>query len=360
MSARARRGDDGTAPGRNGRGGAKDGTSRRGARGAGARSSTRRPTIHDVARAAGVSIGTVSRVLNDRGGVRPATREKVLAAIERLGYRPDRAARELSVRRPVTIGLSTAYGHRRLIPFFVLFLEHLLEELSTSGLRVRDVPTGADGMPVEPADAYILLGAHADDPRVAELQRRRVPFVLVGHAEGVRSVAADDVAGGRLAGEHLLALGHRQVVHVTGDERSQSFADRLAGLRQALAAAGAPAPQVLTCDDPSSLGAYRALRRHLEAGERSFTAVFAATDEMAVGCVAALGDGGLEVPRDVSVVGFDDMPEIGESLTTVRQDIREVARVAVELLHEGLRGARAREVRVPVRLVERGTTAERR
>jgi len=346
------------APGRGDRASA---ASRRAARGGGRKNGTpRRPTIHDVARRAGVSIGTVSRVLNVRGGVRPATRAKVIAAIEHLGYRPDRAARELSVRRPVTIGLSTAYGHRRLIPFFVLFLEHLIEELATSGLRLRDVPTGSDGLPTEQADAFILLGAHEDDPRLAALERQGVPFVLVGHKEGVRSVAADDVAGGRLAGEHLTALGHRDVVYVAGDERSQSFADRLEGLRQALGAAGAPPPRVLTCTDPSALGAYRAMRAYLERGERGFTAVFAGTDEIAVGCIAALEDAGLAVPGDVSVVGFDDMPEIGESLTTVRQDIAEVARVAVELLHEGLRGASVRDVRVPVRLVERGTTAERR
>src|SRR5690606_11833467 len=357
---RAKRGDDVVAS-RRGPSEAAGGA-RRTVRGQGGRRGPagRRPTIHDVARDAGVSIGTVSRVVNERGGVRQVTRERVLASIARLGYRPDRAARELSVRRPVTIGLSTAYGHRRLIPFFVLFLEHLLDELATSGLRLRDVPAGEDGLPTEPADAYILLGAHADDPRLAALERQGVPFVLVGHREGVRSVAADDVAGGRVAGEHLTGLGHRDVVHVTGDERSQIFADRLAGLRQALAAAGAPPPTVLTCEDPSALGAYRALRAHLEGEGAGFSAVLAAPDEMAVGCVAALGDAGRAGPRDVSVVGFDDMPEVGESLTPVRQDIAEVARVAVELLHEGLRGASVRDVRVPVRLVARGTTAERR
>ncbi|HZJ10924.1 MAG TPA: LacI family DNA-binding transcriptional regulator, partial [Trueperaceae bacterium] len=118
-----------------------------------------RPTIHGVAEAAGVSIGTVSRVLNDRAGVRPATRTRVNAAIALLGYDPDRAARELSNRRPVTVGLSTAFGHRRLIPFFVLFLEHLMDQLATSGLRLKDVPTGSDGLPAQDADAYILLGA---------------------------------------------------------------------------------------------------------------------------------------------------------------------------------------------------------
>lgn len=315
-------------------------------------------TIHDVAAAAGVSIGTVSRVLNHRSGVSPATREMVRAAVARLGYQPDRAARELSNRRPVTVGLSTAYGHRRLIPFFMLFLEHLMDELATSGLRLRDVPTGRDGLPAEPADAYMLFGAHPDDPRVSDLQSRGVPFVLIGHQDGVRSVAADDVAGGRRAAEHLLRLGHTRALHVTGELGSQAMADRAAGFLAAYAEAGAPEPRVLECDDLSALGAYRAVARDL--ADSAYTAVFAATDELANGAIAALADAGLRVPSDVSVVGFDDMPEVGEDLTTVRQDIAAIARTAVELLHEALNGAPVRGVRVPVSLVVRGTTAERR
>lgn len=322
------------------------------------------PTIHDVASAAGVSIGTVSRVLNHRGGVSPMTRTRVRAAVASLGYQPDRAARELSNRRPVTVGLSTAFGHRRLIPYFMLFLEHLMDELASSGLRLRDVPTGLDGLPAEPMDAYILFGAHADDPRIADLQRRDVPFVLVGHRDGVRSVAADDVAGGELAAEHLLRLDHSRALHVTGDLQSQAMGDRAAGFEAAYARAGASRPRVLECDGLSALGAYRAMTRELAQDphddRRSYSAIFAATDELATGVTAALTDAGLRVPADVSVVGFDDMPEIGEGLTTVRQDIAAIARTAVELLHEALNGAPVRGVRVPVSLMVRGTTAERR
>src|SRR5690606_7484859 len=223
-------------------------------------------------------------------------------------YQPDRAARELSNRRPVTVGLSTAYGNRRLIPFFMLFLEHLMDELATSGLRLRDVPTGRDGLPAEPADAYILFGAHADDPRIADLQSRGVPFVLIGHQDGVRSVAADDVAGGKRAAEHLLRLGHTEALHVTGDLGSQAMADRAAGFLAVYVQARATEPRILQCDDLSALGAYRAVTRSLTSS--AYTAVFAATDEMANGVIAALTDAGYRVPSDVSVIGFDDMPEI--------------------------------------------------
>ena len=319
-----------------------------------------RPTIRDVARHAAVSVGTVSRALNDRAGVHPDTRRRVRDAVAALGYAPDEAARELAIRRPITVGMSVAHGHRRLTPFFVLFLEHLLDGLASSGLRVRDVPTGPDGLPTEETDAVVLLGAHPDDPRIAHLQALGRPFVLVGHRDGVRSVAADDVAGGRLAAEHLLRLGHRSLLHVTGDPHGQAFADRHRGFREALAAAGdadRTAP-VLICDDLTTLGAYRALRAYL-AEAPAPTAIFAATDELAVGCLAAAADLGLRVPHDLSVVGFDDLPEIGAELTTVRQDIGALARVTIDLLLEGLRGDPVRAVRLPVHLLARGTTAER-
>jgi LacI family transcriptional regulator len=318
-----------------------------------------RATIRDVAALADVSIGTVSRTLNGRSGVHPDTRKKVLAAVEALGFDPDPSARELSNRRPLRVGLSVAYGNRRLIPFFVLFLEHLTSGLASDGYRVHDVPTGSDGLPAEDADAFVLLGAHPDDPRIPHLEARGLPFVLIGHRAGCRSVAADDETGGRLAAEHLLRLGHRELLHVTGDLHQQVFADRARGFAAALRDAGVEAPRPLLCDELSALGAYRALRRHLEAGARP-TALFAATDEMAWGCRVAAHDLGLSVPLDLSLVGFDDMPEIGETLTTVRQDIGALAQSTVELLHEALTGTPARSVRLPVQLIVRGTTAERR
>src|SRR5690606_20409178 len=176
-----------------------------------------------------------------------------------------------------------------------------------------------------------------------ELKAHNVPFVLVGRRHGVRSVAADDVAGGRLAAEHLLRLGHSQVLHVTGEPHSQAMGDRAAGFIHAYERAGAPRPTICYCDDLSALGAYRAVAQHLDTQPDAHhdahpgaphTAIFAATDEMANGVISALTDAGLRVPADVSVIGFDDMPEIGEGLTTIRQDIADIARTAVELLHE--------------------------
>jgi LacI family transcriptional regulator len=318
-----------------------------------------RITIQDVAAAAGVSTGTVSRVLNERPGVKPGTRERVLQTIASLDYRPDHAARALS-RQPLRVGLSVSPGTRRLTPFFMLFLEHLISELQQDGFQLEEVPARPDGLPQWLSDGMILHGAHDDDPRLEFLQRQGVPFVLIGRSEGVRWVRPDDHDGGLQATRHLLNLGHRQIVYLGGLMSHQAFHDRYQGYQAAFSQAGLnPERSWLLDGDFTTLGAYRALRRAHAEGLR-FSAIFAASDEMALGAIAALEDLGLNVPLDDYVVGFDDLPEIGSTLTTVRQEIGRIASTAVTLLREGLRGAPVRHLTIPVQLVARGTTARRR
>ncbi len=317
-----------------------------------------RPTIQDVAQAAGVSTGTVSRVLNGRPGVKAATQAAVLAVVSRLEYHPDTAARQLSGSRAQRIGFHVPASSGRFLPFYTLFTEHLVDGFQGQGYRLEDLPSRSDGLPSRLADGVVLFGVHDDDPRIPFLEAQGVPFVLEGHAEGQRWVRADDYSGGRQATEHLLRLGHTDILHLSGDPSGQAAFDRLRGYRDALAERGIPALEPLD-GTFSALGAYRALRRAIADGVR-FSAVFAASDEMAQGAIAALEDNGLSVPKDVSVVGFDDLPEFGEGLTTVRQDIGRVAGTAVTLLNEGLRDEPVRHQVIPVQLVVRGTTARRR
>lgn len=318
-----------------------------------------RVTIQDVAEQAGVSTATISRVMNDRPGVSESTREHVISTISRLRYRPDHAARALS-RQPLRVGLSMNHGARRFKPFIMVFLEQLIGQLQDEGYRLDEVPVGSDGLPVSLSDAMILHGAHDDDPRLHHLRRAGVPFVLVGHADGVRWVAPDDYDGGLQATRHLVRLGHRRIIHLGGLVDQQAFQDRYSGYRDALAEIGVtPERSWLLDGEFNTLSAYRVMRRALEEG-LSATAVFAASDEMAMGAIAALEDHGLSVPADVSVVGFDDLPEVGAALTTVRQDIALITSTAVSLLREGLDGAPVRSVKLPVQLVVRGTTARRR
>jgi LacI family transcriptional regulator len=330
------------------------------AAGPGKSNASTRSTIADVAQAARVSTGTVSRVLNDRPGVRPETRRAVLAAIDSLDYRPDAAARTLSIRRAARIGLNMAPGSRRLTPFFMLMLESLIGELSADGYLLQEVANRSDGLPEHLTDAFVLFGAHDDDARLPYLNEREIPFVLLGHADNVRWVMPDDYDGGLQATSHLIRLGHRRILHLSGLVNNQAFGDRYGGHCQALRDAGLPIePELLADGDFSMLGGYRAVRSAIERG-LDFTAVFAASDEMAVGAIAAIEDAGLRVPFDISVVGFDDLPEIGETLTTVRQDIPRLAAIAVELLKGAIAGRESAHAVVPVRLVTRGTTARRR
>lgn len=318
-----------------------------------------RVTIQDVAKAAGVSTGTVSRVLNKRAGVKAKTHQAVLDAIEILNYQPDQAARELSFRQTTRIGLHI-HGIRRLTPFYMLFLEHLVKELGADGYRLEEIPSRSDNLPEYLSDGMILFGAHADDPRVKHLQKHEIPFVLIGHQAGVRSVSPDDFAGGYQATQHLLRLGHEAILHVTGAMQGQGEYDRYQGYKAALLEAGLePKRQLQRDGEFSSLGAYRSVRKACEEG-LAFTAIFAASDEMAVGSIAALEDVGLRVPADISVVGFDDLPEIGKHLTTIHQDISLIAQTAVHLLKEGLRGEAIRHETIPIKLIARGTTARKR
>lgn len=317
-----------------------------------------RPTIQDVAQAAGVSTGTVSRVLNGRPGVKAATKAAVLQVVARLEYRPDSAARQLSGGRAKRIGFHVAAGSGRFSPFYMLFMEGLICGFQGEGYRLEDLPSRPDGLPAGLGNGMVLFGVHDDDARIPYLKARGVPFVLEGHALGERWVRADDYGGARQATEHLLRLGHTRILHLTGDPVGQAAFDRARGYRDALTAQDVPALEPVD-GRFSTLEAYRAVRRVLAAGE-DFTAIFAASDEMARGAIAALEDAGLNVPRDISVVGFDDLPEIGEGLTTVRQDIGVVAATAVTLLKEGLEGQPVRHQVIPVQLVVRGTTARRR
>ncbi|WP_243028916.1 LacI family DNA-binding transcriptional regulator [Thermus albus] len=318
----------------------------------------RKLTIKELARLANVSVGTVSRALNDRPGVRAETRARILELARAHNFVPNLAAREL-VGQSTLVGLLVPPGVPRYTPYFSLLLEALGEELWRLGLRVAEVPGDSRGLPLGQARGYILLGAHDHDPRLEALRQQGVPFVLIGVQEGVFWVAPDDVGGAYQATRHLLELGHRAIAHVTGYLHHQAGRERLQGYRKALGEAGIPFRPDLVLDGKfQALAAYRAVRQAWERGVR-FTAVFAASDEMAQGAWAALEDLGLGVPAQVSVVGFDDLPEVGEGLTTVHQDIPILAREAVALLKEAMEGKEPYGKRLPVWLVPRGSTARR-
>jgi DNA-binding LacI/PurR family transcriptional regulator len=327
----------------------------------------RQPVMADVARLAGVSQKTVSRVINEGPNVRDAVRTRVLAAVAELGYRPNAAARALVTQQTRVLGVampgSTDYG-----PTAALFgIETAAWELGYSvvvasapaaaedfALAVRRlVDQGIDGLVLN--DPYVDHGLSADD-------LRRVPTINVGEelTTGLRcpAVTVDQESGAQQAVEHLLALGHRTVHHLAGPASQGSALRRAAGWRQALERAGAPVTEPMAGDWSSRSGYELGL---VLARDPEVTAVFSANDQMAIGAMRALVESGRDVPGDVSVVGFDDTPDAAYQvipLTTVRQDFAAVSHRAVTALVAAVEGGPAPDgtYRFPVELMIRASS----
>lgn len=331
---------------------------------------TRPPGMHDVARAAGVSHQTVSRVLNDHPSVRPETRERVQAAIAELGYRRNPIARALVTRQTHTIGVlapaSTLFGPASL----VIAVEQAARShgwyVSLASLSDFDPPSVASAIEHflgQQVDGLVVVAPVPSAVEACSAAALGVPTVMVATdaepSAGFDVVAIDQEEGARLAVRHLLGLGHRTVAHLAGPADWLDAAARSRGWRAELDAAGAAVPAVLTGDWSPESG-YRVGLDLAASGEMP-TAVFAANDLMAIGVIRALVEAGFSVPAQVSVVGFDDIDATGfllPPLTTVRQDLVTLGRLGVERLLARIDGAEpSAPVRQPPELVVRASTA---
>lgn len=311
-------------------------------------------TLDQLAMNLGLSKSTVSRALNGKGRMAEETRERIRDAARASGYQPDTTAQELRRRSGHSIGISLTEGGSS--PYFTLFWRALTQVAGERGTRFIDMRAPLDSY-VRLPDAVIVHNTDHSAERLAELARRHVPAVMLGHQPDAAFVVPDDIGGGRAATEHLLGLGHRRIVYVGMVTLQQSDVDRRAGYRAAMAEAGLALDPAYELDGAFSvLGAYRAVRRAVEGGLQ-FSAVFCASDEMAVGAIGALEDLGLEVPRQVSVVGFDGLPDLPYELTTVVQNIEQIALEAIQLAEALISGGTPRAIVVPVALRIGATTA---
>ncbi|MGW1780323.1 LacI family DNA-binding transcriptional regulator [Streptomyces sp. NPDC002143] len=334
------------------------------------RAQLRPPTMADVARLAGVSHQTVSRVLGDHPNVRDETRSRVLHAIEEMGYRRNSSARALATRRTRTLGVvasdTTLYG-----PASTLFaLEeaaraegYLVSTVSLRELTMEKVSEALNHLSEGGVEGVVAIAPQRSAVEALAELRHPFPVVIVGSGPGVDvpGVSVDQHLGARLATGHLLAAGHRTVWHLAGPEDWQEAADRAAGWRATLEAAGVEPPMLLR-GDWSPLSGYRAGQELAGWVGRGLTAVFVANDQMALGVLRALREAGVRTPQDVAVVGFDDIPEsefFAPPLTTVRQDFATVGRRGIALLLELIEGrppATANRLAIEPQLVVRASS----
>jgi DNA-binding LacI/PurR family transcriptional regulator len=328
-------------------------------------SSDLRPNIRQVATLAGVSHTTVSRVLNDHASIAPATRERVLEAIRQLDYTPNSAARALATRRTNRLGVIvdsvTEFGpgsSLRAIEDAAHDRGYTVSAIAVSAERTVTAHDALSDLMAIGIDALCLITPRLSSVDLLREAANGIPTLVVKAEpdDHFFTVSVDQGMGAALAAQHLIGLGHRELLHLAGPLDWLDARSREHEWHNQLALAGITARDSVVGDWTSDSG--YAFGRTVDP---DFTAVFAGNDQMALGLIHALHERGIRVPEDVSVVGFDDMPEARHflpPLTTIRQDFRALGRLSVERVLAELEG-----VDVPPRallqpeLVVRASTA---
>lgn len=326
----------------------------------------RRPSIRDVARLAGVSYQTVSRVLNDHPSIRPETRARIEQVMAELNYTPSRAARALVTSRSRTIGVLSAssamYGPAASIAAIEQAARargYWVSTANIDGTDAASIPDGLAHLMAQGIEGLVVIAPQVRVFRALAAQAIDIPYVTLqsGEVGGTRRLIVDQAAGARQATRHLIELGHRWIYHVTGPNDWIEAESRMRGFLEEMSANDLPTTAPILGDWTAEFG-YYAGRELLRV--RDFTAVFASNDQMALGLMHAVRDAGLDVPRDVSIVGFDDIPEAAHfwpPLTTVRQDFTDIGERCLELLLGPADGVpSAGTVEIVPQLVVRGST----
>lgn len=316
-----------------------------------------RPTANDVAKAAGVSRSAVSFAFNSPEKLSVATRDRILAAAQELNYVPNTmAARMLKAGQTQSLGVLLPQNLARIMenPYYARFLTGVGQVCDEQGYTLLLTPPLRDSMlkaiPYTAVDGFIVCGLEHDRGEVAELQRRGIPFVLVDSSprEDIPSVDVDDEAGAYEVMRHVLDLGHRRIALLSIDpgpelaERGYrgTLAHRMAGIEKALDSAGMRMGDISLIEVPvTRMDGFRATKTMM--ADNPPTAIVAMSDILAFGALDALHDLNITVPADVTVTGYDDLPEsswMRPRLTTVRQAITTKGRMAADLLFSAIRG----------------------
>jgi len=336
--------------------------------------SVKRPTIKDVARQSGFSLSTVSLAINERGYVSPETRSRILKVVEELSYHPTRSARGLASKTSGNIGFILTEDHFSAAePFYTKIF--LGTEFEARSRHYYILLTTVSDQYVSGTTPRFLLERNVDgvivagkvDPKfIEEIEKFGIPIVLVDFAlkrKRFPSVLIDNRGGARLAMQHLLELGHREIGFIGGDIQHPSIAERFQGYREMLEEHGIALKQEFISideDEPRVGAGASATESVLRRGVRP-TAIMAANDAMAIGCMQYLRQSGIRVPDEVAVVGFDDIDTCAVTeprLTTVRVFKEEMGKLAVQRIVEMITSKTQTVVttQVPVELVVRDST----
>ena len=319
-------------------------------------------TIEDIAKKAGVSRSTVSRVLNGKANVSDVTRHSILAVIQETGYRPHAAARTLASAHSETIGLVMPLSVSMFFAdaYYPYLIKGIAQECNNSGYTLALFLAGT---PEDQTKLFsrvsqkglvdgviIQSGHHGDQSIIHELSQTSMPVMVAGrptHPDGINYIDIDNVTSAQKAVEHLIDLGHKRIATITGPLESTVGSDRLFGYRMALINAGIEIdPALIITSDFTEIGGHTAFKKLLPAKPG---ALFAASNSVAVGAIHAAREAGLRIPEDLAVVGFDDLPIANATdinLTTVRQPVVDFGVAAVTALIDMIKHGPKRGMRI--------------
>lgn len=319
--------------------------------------SKRQPSMFDVAKKSGVSHQTVSRVINDHPNVSEKTRQKVLLAIKNLGYRPNHVARMLATGKTSTIGVlshdTTLFGPASVlhaVQFAGRELGYAVSLISLKSIYPEEVIAGIQELADLGAEGVIIIAPQSAEYKILKRTSRELPAVIIegGDVAAIPSVEVDQFLGARIAVEHLIRLGHKNIAHISGPQGWFSSERRLEGWKAALADANLKYSTIME-GDWSPRSGYLATKEILKDGK--ITSIFSANDDMALGALKAINEAGLAIPEEFSLIGFDDAPAsayLTPGLTTIHQDFDEVGKQALSLLLTLVRGEKLSKRRVTV------------
>ncbi len=334
-------------------------------------------TIYDIAKKTGFSTTTVSKALNNYSDVSEKTKQKILQAVEEMGYLPNAHAQSLSTKKSWTIGVmfseSNEVGMKH--PFFSAIIESFRKNAEREGydlifasrnLRNRDI-SYLEHFSYRAVDGIVVICSDPQDPQVQEMINSTIPIVVIDmNKQNCSLVFSDNIEGGKLAVNYLHTLGHTKIAHIAGDALTDAGAERIKGFKKAMNELNLPIQEgYLINGGLFSIGEGKAAMEKLLMLDDVPTAVFVAGDHMAIGAIEAIKERGLSVPEDISIIGYDDIEMaayITPKLTTIKQDTDMIGYQAAKLLMKQIiqKKKLITSKRIPVELIIRDSCAQKK